>query len=122
MKLFALGIIACVFVLFGCSKPAFKSEVGLFGIKQYHVYAINAPGDTSKLANAKFTIVAMNNNYLTWNNITFKMSTHSDSVSRYINDTTIDGVYKVQYSLEYLPKTDQVTVWNYPTISMWRSF
>ena len=108
-------------LLLCCSKKAFKSGVGLYSIKQYHSYVISG-ADTSKLADVKISTAAMNNDYLSWNGITFHMYSNSDSLAIYIKDSLLSGTTQILYTLQYLPKTDKVIVFGNTTNKLWRSF
>ncbi|MFI5196626.1 MAG: hypothetical protein ACHQD8_06015 [Chitinophagales bacterium] len=109
-------------LLLCCSKKTFKSGIGLYSIKQYHCYTISSPGDTTKLADAHISTIAMNNNYLSWNGITFQMYSSNDSLATYINDSLVSGTTKTLYTLQYFSKTDKVVVVGNTTNKFWRSF
>src|ERR1700740_841640 len=107
----------CIFLVQGCKKAPFKSGIGLFSVKQYHVYTVLSAGDTAKLADARISISALDNNYLSWNGITFHIVTSSDSIATYIKDSSVSGTYQIIYTLTYLPKTDYVTVVGNSTVN-----
>jgi hypothetical protein len=108
--------------MFSCKKASFKSGTGLYSIKQYHRYAILSSGDTGKMSDTRISTIAADNNYLTWNNITFHRNFDSDTLQVYINDSAISGVTQILYTLNYYPKLDVVNVFNHPTTEVWRSF
>lgn len=96
-------------------KKSFKDGVGLYSTKQYHTYEVLSAGDTVKLADAHIGILAENNNYITWNNVTFRFNDSAKSVMNYVYDTSVNGSTQTLYSLQYQLKTDKVSVISYPT-------
>lgn len=106
-----------------CKKSSFTSEPGLYSLKQYHRYALASTYDSSKMADEKIRITAMDNNYLLWNNIKFHMTLNQgDTVKTYINDSMINGGYRMLYKLYYQSKIDQVSVENEARDTVWVSF
>jgi hypothetical protein len=114
----AVAILCCVASVYSCKKP-FKDGVGLYSTKQYHVQQIEANGDTVLFGTAQIGASMADNNYLTWNGISFHTDFISDSLVTYIHDT-FTTVYSVVYTLSYQPKKDHIDVVGNNMI--WHSF
>jgi hypothetical protein len=107
-----------------CKKKPFKSEIGLYSVKQYHCYKINPSMDSNMFADKQIRIAALDNpNFLSWDNKTFHLSVNiGDTVKTFIHDTSIAGVYRTLYKLQYFSVTDEVWVANDAKDSIWHSF